>query len=228
MQPNKNVPPGRILRRYKKFYEVRGCFTERQQQLCQTQIMKFVVITKQMTQFLTKFIEYINTMAKKFEENNARLASLNKFLYEYEIHSVQTYSPSVNQYLGSKTNMPTRLQLPEEQLLFENSKNANLKDDFDNLQLKIINPFVQLRQWLKYEMLDIEAMQDCVTKSAELVKKKQSRMSKNREDEVELMKLTNGKTTLNSIFMNQDQIEHRKVDLRNNIDGAQQDLFDWE
>jgi hypothetical protein len=27
-------------------------------------------------------------MAKKFEENNVRLASLNKFLYEYEIHSV--------------------------------------------------------------------------------------------------------------------------------------------
>lgn len=95
--------------------------------------MKFVVITKQMSQFLTKFIEYISTMAKKFEENNARLASLNKFLYEYEIHSVQTYSPSVNQYLGSKSNMPTRLQLPEEQLLFENSKNANLKEDFDNL-----------------------------------------------------------------------------------------------
>lgn len=77
-------------------------------------------------------------------------------------------------------------------------------------------------------MLDIEAMQDCVARSAELVKKKQSRMNKNREDEAELMKLTNGKTTLNSIFMNQDQIEHRKVDLKNNIDGAQQDLFDWE
>lgn len=77
-------------------------------------------------------------------------------------------------------------------------------------------------------MLDIEAIQDCVARSAELVKKKQSRMNKNREDEAELMKLTNGKTTLNSIFMNQDQIEHRKVDLKNNIDGAQQDLFDWE
>lgn len=53
--------------------------------------------------------------------------------------------------------MPKRLQLPEEQLLFENSRNANLKEDFDNLQKKTINPFVQLKQWLKYEMLDIEA-----------------------------------------------------------------------
>ena len=50
--------------------------------------MKFVVITKQMQTFLTKFSEYVNTMAKKFEENNAKLASLNKILYEYEVHSV--------------------------------------------------------------------------------------------------------------------------------------------
>jgi hypothetical protein len=59
--------------------------------------------------------------------------------------------------MGNRANMPKRLQLPEEQLLFENSRNANLKEDFDNLQKKTINPFVQLKQWLKYEMLDIEA-----------------------------------------------------------------------
>jgi len=76
--------------------------------------MKFVVITKQMQTFLTKFIEYVNTMSKKFEENNAKLASLNKFLYEYEIHSVQTYSPQINIYLGNVRNMPNKMQLPEE------------------------------------------------------------------------------------------------------------------
>jgi hypothetical protein len=63
----------------------------------------------------------------------------------------------INQYLGSKANMPTKLQLPEEQLLFENSKNANLKEDFDKMQFKIINPFIQLKQWLKYEIMDIES-----------------------------------------------------------------------
>lgn len=137
--------------------------------------MKFVMTTKQMTVFLLKFIEYVNTMAKKFEENNVRLASLNKFLYEYEIHSVQTYSPKINQYLGSKANMPSQLQLPEEQLLFENTKNSNLKEDFDNLPLKIINPFIQLKQWLKYELLEIEALQECISQSLDLVAKKKKR-----------------------------------------------------
>jgi len=40
-------------------------------------------------------------MHKKYEENNARASSLNKFLYEYELHSVLTYSPKINTYLGS-------------------------------------------------------------------------------------------------------------------------------
>ena len=71
--------------------------------------------------------------------------------------------------------MPSQLQLPEEQLLFENTKNSNLKEDFDNLPLKIINPFIQLKQWLKYELLEIEALQECVSQSLDLVEKKKKR-----------------------------------------------------
>jgi len=71
--------------------------------------------------------------------------------------------------------MPSQLQLPEEQLLFENTKNSNLKEDFDNLPLKIINPFIQLKQWLKYELLEIEALQECISQSLDLVAKKKKR-----------------------------------------------------
>ena len=76
-----------------------------------------------MQAFLTKFIDYINIMHKKYEENNARANSLNKFLYDYEVHSVMTYSPKINTYLGSQENLPEKNQLPEEQLLFCNTKN---------------------------------------------------------------------------------------------------------
>ena len=62
-------------------------------------------------------------MLKKYDENNARASSLNKFLYEYERNSVLTYSPKMNAYLGSAANLPDKNQLPEEQLLFQNTKN---------------------------------------------------------------------------------------------------------
>lgn len=47
--------------------------------------------------------------------------------------------------MGNIANMPSKTQLPEEQLLFENSKNASLKEEFDCLPMKIINPFIQLK-----------------------------------------------------------------------------------
>ena len=86
-----------------------------------------------MKQFLIRFIDYIVIMQKKYEENNQKSSSLNKFLYEYELHSVLTYSPKVNTYLGNPENLPDKKELPEEQLLFENTKNVTLKKDFDNL-----------------------------------------------------------------------------------------------
>ena len=78
--------------------------------------------------------------------------------------------------------MPSKTQLPEEQLLVENSKNASLKEEFDCLPMKIINPFIQLKQWLKYECLDIDALIDCVERSADLVKRKEKRVVKNNDD----------------------------------------------
>lgn len=64
--------------------------------------------------FLNKFLEEVAQKEKKFEEDVIRSASLNKFLYEYEVNSVLSYSPKLNAYLGSTVNMPSREELPEE------------------------------------------------------------------------------------------------------------------
>jgi len=43
--------------------------------------------------FLGKFIEIIAENEKKFDQNRQRINNLNKLLYEYEIQSVESYSP---------------------------------------------------------------------------------------------------------------------------------------
>jgi hypothetical protein len=53
--------------------------------------------------FLGKFIEIITENEKKFDQNRQRINNLNKLLYEYEIQSVESYSPSMNQYLGQNS-----------------------------------------------------------------------------------------------------------------------------
>ena len=132
------------------------------------EIEKFSVQAKRMQQFLIRFIEYIQVMQKKYEENNQKSASLNKFLYEYELHSVLTYSPKVNTYLGNPENLPNKKELPEEQLLFENSKNMSLRKDFDSLCDNLTNPFTDIKMWLKYELLEIVGIHEAIEKRNEL------------------------------------------------------------
>ena len=138
---------------------------------------------------MSRFIEYIIIMQKKYEENNLKSASLNKFLYEYELHSVLTYSPKVNTYLGNPANLPNRKDLPEEQLLFENSKNVGLKTDFENLSNNLTNPFTDIKMWLKYEILEIDAMTEAISKRSELQKRRNNRHQKRIDDLKELSKL---------------------------------------
>jgi hypothetical protein len=47
-----------------------------------------------------------------------------------------------------------------------------------------------------------------------------TRIAKNKEDEAELAKLSTGKTTVKSIFMNQDQIANRVTELKESIENA--------
>lgn len=74
----------------------------------------------------------------------------------------------MNTYLGNPENLPDKKELPEEQLLFENSKNQCLKKDFDNLQGNVANPFTGIKMWLKYELLEIDAMHEAIEKRNEL------------------------------------------------------------
>lgn len=53
----------------------------------------------------------------------AKIVSLNKFLYEYEQQSVESYSPSLNLYLGKNKTPKNQSSL----LLFENPANANVR-----------------------------------------------------------------------------------------------------
>ena len=80
---------------------IMGNFREVELQRATNEIDKFQTQAKRMHNFLLRFIDYVNIMQKKYEENNQKSASLNKFLYEYELHSVLTYSPKVNTYLGN-------------------------------------------------------------------------------------------------------------------------------
>ena len=90
--------------------------------------------------------------------------------------------------------------------MFENTKNKSLKEDFENLQNQITNPFTSVKVWLKYEVLEIDAVLEAIEKRHELEKRRNARQAKRMDDLRELNNLENDKFTLGSVFMSRDQI----------------------
>ena len=66
------------------------------------------------------------------------------------------------------------------------------------------NPFINVKMWLKYEVLEIEAILESIEKRHELEKRRSARHSKRIDDLKELKNLQNDKMTFGSIFMSKD------------------------
>ena len=82
--------------------------------------------------------------------------------------------------------------------------------------------------WLKYEVLEIEAILESIEKRHELEKRRSARHSKRIDDLKELKNLQNDKMTFGSIFMSKDQIHRRIAELKRNIETCEQQLYDYE
>jgi len=110
-----------------------------------------------MKDFLKKFVKVITECEKKFSLNSQRIADLNRLLYEYEHLSFETYSPATNEYLGQVT--ANQMQSPNS-MLFQNPQNHEIKANFEQVISQAVNPFTKMRQWLLYEILEIESLKE--------------------------------------------------------------------
>ena len=91
-----------------------------------------------------------------------------------------------------------------------------------------MNPFNDIKMWLKYELLEIGAMHEAIDKRNELQKRRNNRHQKRIDDLKELSKLENEKFTFGSVFMNRQQITNRCSHLKKEIDKCEKALYDYD
>ena len=84
------------------------------------------------------------------------------------------------------------------------------------------NPFIHVKMWLKYEILEIDAILEAIDKRAELEKRRNARHTKRVDDLKELNNLQNDKFTFGSILMSKDQRERRIAELKRSIESCEQ------
>lgn len=68
----------------------------------------------------------------------------------------------------------------------------------------LTNPFINVKMWLKYEILELDAILETIEKRHELEKRRSARHSKRIDELKELNNLQNDKFTIGSIFMSKD------------------------
>ncbi len=104
-------------------------------------------------------------------------------------------------------------------------------DIYDDLKAKAETTFKALRNphreaylVLKGELLDLNGMADALSGREQVVKMQSNTESKKRSDQAELEKLSQGKTTLKSIFKSSKSKENDILNLQAAIEVANKDI----
>jgi hypothetical protein len=58
-------------------------------------------------------------------------------------------------------------------MLFCSNANKELKQQYDDLQESLVNPYTNYKMWLRFEQLDIDAIWESIQKRTDLEKAKE-------------------------------------------------------
>lgn len=106
-----------------------------------------------MHHFLESFITLTIEEERKFEQNNKNLQKFTNMLFEYETLSMEVYNSNDNAYLGTvKQHNNYNLTL------FNNPANEEIRQGFSRVIETVINPFKEMRLWLRHEINEIDGL----------------------------------------------------------------------
>ena len=126
----------------------------------------------------------LKKMIETREQQNAAYAQIVTALTKYEDNNVEYYSESD----------------VSKKIITNPVTGSEFVDKYSNQMKSLKNPFKETYYWLKGEFLDLKGLQEAVSGRETVVRKLAEAESKKRSDQVELEKLTQGKTTLKSLF----------------------------
>lgn len=97
-------------------------------------------------------------------------------------------------------------------------------EEWDKLTEKMQNPFTIMRRWLKFEILDLEAILEAVEKSNEMEKRKIAKKKQRNSDMEEMRTMKDGKDTFRSFFRSKEGKINKITELSESIQRADRDI----
>jgi hypothetical protein len=116
-----------------------------------------------MREFLNRFKTHLTEMCVEFESNVASTFQMNQLLRENEATLCANYSAK---------NLDS-----EEYKVFESARNETLINSVNSLTTMMKNPFEIMLRWLKFEILDLEAIIEAISQKNEMERRKTNRIA---------------------------------------------------
>ena len=109
-------------------------------------------------------------------------------------------------------------------MVFDAPQNQQLRDELESLPHKMQNPFTDMRRWLKFEILDLQAILEAIDKKNEM-EKRRNKKNMDRKDAIKQIKdMQAGKDSLRTYFMTQQGKVNKITQLTEEVVKAENDI----
>lgn len=128
---------------------------------------------------------------------------------------------------GRRLDRSSPLKNDDHYLIFDTAGDGpNFRTELDELPTKMQNPFINMRRWLKFELLDLGAMLEAIHKKNEMDKRRREKIRKRNADKIELQNYREGTTPIFSIanLRTKDSKISRITELTNRIINNEKDI----
>jgi hypothetical protein len=85
--------------------------------------------------------------------------------------------------------------------VFEATQNQVLRTEMESLPHKMQNPFTDMRRWLKFEILDLQAILEAIDKKNEMEKRRNKKIIDRKDAIKQIKDMREGKDSLKTYFM---------------------------
>lgn len=178
-------------------------------------------------------------MEKTFDSGWGSNSKLNSFFFHYEKDVLSDYLLSLNNQNkagiqglvernnssimdSSKAGSDGNLEAGT-YMLFENKQKLHLKDELNNLPKIMENPYEILKRFIKWEIMDLEAMIDTIECKGIMETRKNTTVVSRTKHSLELLKLQKG-NTIKSTFQSKQAKINRITDLAITIEHEEKEI----
>ena len=139
------ISPENQLARIQTYYSFIGAISDSQIQGQNSQIMAFAQRARRMLDFMLRFQKQLHEMESEFEQGVTSTYQLNQLMSHYEQTLFQNYSHKL---------------LMQQPRVFTPA----ITEAMEQFPSKVQNPFKVMIRWLKFEISDIEAILEAISK----------------------------------------------------------------